>query len=195
MRICRVHIEAIPGSPYSPSAKYDTPKLDRESGDDYDARTWRNHCTTNGDGQVCIPAMALKQAIDTAAQKLGMKVDGRRGATYKGFFTSGYFSNGDIPIANGKALTPDDAAMVTIYANADGKRGSGTRVTRRFPLFREWHGVAELTIVDDIITPEVFEHHAKTAGMIVGIGRFRPQNGGGNGRFKVKKIEWQNLSL
>jgi hypothetical protein len=29
--------------------------------------------------------------------------------------------------------------------------------------------------------------------MIVGIGRFRPENGGTNGRFRVVKIEWEDL--
>lgn len=194
MRICKVHLENIPGSPYSQSAQHDEPKLDRESHDDYDIRTWRSKCTVNAEGQVCVPAMALKQCLDLAAQKLGEKVPGRRGATYKNFFTSGAICNADMSIANGKALTPKDASMVVINANADGVRGSGKRVKRRFPEFDKWHGVAEFTILDDIITPEVFEHHIKAAGMIVGIGRYRAANGGTNGRFRVAKIEWQDFA-
>src|SRR5215204_421190 len=100
MRRCKVTIENIPGSPYSQSAQHNSPKQDRESHDDYDARTWREKCTTNQQGQVCIPAMALKQCIDTAAYKLGMKVEGRRGATYKSFFASGFFCEHDVPIKN-----------------------------------------------------------------------------------------------
>jgi hypothetical protein len=34
-------------------------------------RTWREKCTTNKDGSVCIPARTLKQAIDTVTFKLG----------------------------------------------------------------------------------------------------------------------------
>lgn len=195
MKLCKAHLENIPGSPYSQSAMHDEPKLDRESHDDYDTRTWRSKCTTNAQGQVCIPAMALKQCVDLAAQKLGEKIPGRRGATYKTFFTSGVICNGDVPISSGKELTPKDAHMVTINANADGVRGSGKRVKRRFPEFGRWHGVAEFTIVDDIITTEVFEHHLKSAGMIVGIGRYRPGNGGSNGRFRVVKLEWQDVGL
>lgn len=67
MKICRVWLENIPGSPYSQSAQHEEPKLDRESHDDHDARTWRSKCTTNDHGQICIPAMALKQCIDHAA--------------------------------------------------------------------------------------------------------------------------------
>lgn len=195
MKICKAHIENVPGSPYSQSALHDAPRLERESPDDYDIRTWREKCTTNHEGQVCVPAMAAKQCIDLAAQKLGEKVIGRRGATYKSFFTSGVICNGDIPIANGKPLTPKDAAMVAINANSDGVRGSGKRVKRRFPVFAKWHGIAEFTIVDEIITKEIFEHHLKSAGMIVGIGRYRPANGGNNGRFRVTKFEWTDVNV
>lgn len=195
MRHVKIEIENIPGSPYSQSAQHQTEFLDRESHNDYDERTWRNHCTTNENGQVCIPAMALKQSIDTVAFKLGEKIPGRRGATYKSFFASGFFCDHDIPIANGKVLTPKDAICKLISANATGKRGSGSRVPRRFPEFPKWSGVAEFTILDDVITPEVFERHARAAGMIVGIGRFRPENGGTNGRFRIVKIEWENLKV
>src|SRR5215831_4494503 len=151
MRHVKVYFENIPGSPYSQSAKHDTPFLDRESHDDYDTRTWRNKCTVNKEGQVCIPAMALKQAIDTAAYKLGEKVQGRRGATFKNFFASGFFCDGDVPIANGKPLTPADAECKLISANSDGIRGSGKRVPRRFPEFPKYQGIAEFTIIDDVI--------------------------------------------
>lgn len=195
MRRCRITIENIPGSPYSQSAKHETPFHDRESHEDHDIRTWREKCTVNKDGQVCIPAMALKQCIDTAAYKLGLKIPGRRGSTYKSFFASGFICDHDVPIKNGKALTKDDAEMVKISANADGKRGSGSRVPRRFPSFPQYSGTATFTIIDDIITQEVFETHVKSAGLVVGIGRFRPENGGTNGRFRCTKIEWEEFSI
>jgi hypothetical protein len=195
MKICRAYIEGLPGSPYSQSAMHEAEMHDRESHDDYDARTWREKCTTTADGQVAIPAMGLKQCVDLAAQKLGEKVPGRRGATYKSFFTSGVICNADVPIANGKPLTPEDAQMVAIWANSDGVRGSGKRVKRRFPSFDVWHGAAEFTIVDDIITTDVFERTLKSGGLVVGIGRYRPGNGGTNGRYRVTKFEWQDVTL
>src|SRR3982751_383562 len=105
MRKCKIWLENIPGSSYSQSRKHDVPKKDREDSDDYDLRTWREHCTVTGQNQVAIPAMAIKQSIDTAAQKLGMKVAGRKGATFKGFFASGFFCESDVPLSNGKAIT------------------------------------------------------------------------------------------
>jgi hypothetical protein len=195
VRRCRVHLENIPGSPYSQSAKHNLPKREREGDEDYDIRTWKDHCTVNADGQVCIPAMAFKQAIDTAAYKLGEKVPGRRGSTYRNFFSSGVLCDHDVPIANGRTLTKDNAEMVIISANPSGMRGGGKRVPRRYPVFAKWHGVAEFIIVDDIITKEVFERHVRASGIVVGIGRFRAENGGMNGRFRAVSFEWEEVSF
>jgi hypothetical protein len=195
MRRVRVHFENIPGSPYSQSGMIDTPKLDRESHEDFDIRTVLDHCTVNGKGEVCIPSMAFKQCLDSAAYKLGMKVPGRRGSTFKNFFASGVICDADVPISNGKPLTPKDAVIQKIPAHADGKRGSGSRVPRRFPQWDRYSGIAEFTVIDPIITENVFETHFKSAGMIVGIGRFRPENGGSNGRFRATKFEWENFEL
>jgi len=195
MRVVKVHLESIPGSPYSQSAKHDVPKLDRESHDDYERRTWRDKCTVNREGQVCVPAMGLKQTIDTASFKLGEKVPGRRGATFKSFFASGFFCNCDMAISNGKPIMKQDVDSVTINAHANGKPGSGSRVPRTFPLIHKWHGIAEFTILDDIITQDVFEQHVKAGGLIVGIGRFRPENGGKNGRFRAVKFQWEDFII
>ena len=196
MRLCLVALESIPGSPYSQSAMVDTDHLDRESWDDYDERTWRDHCTTNGKDEVMIPCMALKQCVDTAGFKLGLKIPGRRGATYKTFLASGFFCNADVALQNGAGpWVKKDAVMVPINANADGKRGSGTRVKRRYPVFPKWSAMAEFTITDDIITQDVFETHVKASGIIVGIGRFRPEKGGINGRFRATRFEWQDFQL
>lgn len=195
MKRCLVHIENIPGSPYSQSKKHDLPKKDREDPDDYDIRTWREHCTVNSAGQVCIPAMGIKQSLDTSAYKLGIKIPNRRGATYKTFFASGFFCESDVPLSNGKPIMKDKAEMIAISANSNGKRGAGSRVVRRFPIFPQWHGVVPITITDDIITTEIFETHVRAAGIIVGIGRFRPELGGINGRFRPTKFEWEEFTL
>lgn len=198
MRQCKIWFEGLAGSPYSQSGFLDeTQKLDREKAGDFDERVWREHCTTDKDG-VCIPAMALKQCLDTSAFKLGIKVDGRRGATYKSFFTSGFFCDHDVPLYRGThRLIKDDAEMIAIWANSKGIRGAtgGSRVKRRYPYFAVWNAMAEFTIVDDILTPQVFEDHFRAAGMIVGIGRFRPEMGGTNGRFRLLKAEWVELQL
>ena len=197
MRKAVITIEASPGSPYSASRKHNEPKKEREADDAHDERTWRLHCNLNEKGQVVIPAMALKQAIDTAAYKLGMKIKGRGLATYKGFFTSGLLVQDKIVISNGsgKPFLPEHAEMVAIESNPRGQRGGSGRVLRRFPVFYNWKGTAELLVLDNILTPEVVEHHVKAAGMVVGLGRFRPENGGVNGRFKLVDAKWEELEI
>ena len=195
MKIVRINVENMPGIPYSQSAKHNVPMKDRESHEDYDLRTWREHCTVNKDGQVCVPMMAWKQCLDTCAQKLGHKVPGKRGASFKGYFVSGVLCPADTPLFNGKALTKELAEPKTIYANLDGVRGSGKRGDRTYPEFSKWHCIVEFWIVDDIITQPVFEDHFNVAGRIVGIGRFRPERGGTNGRFRATNYDWQDMQV
>ena len=92
------------------------------------------------------------------------------------------------------SLDMDPALLksVTISANADGVRGSGKRVPRKFPVIPAWKTTFQVYILDPIITREVFEEMVNTAGIFVGIGQFRPQNLGSNGRFKIAALDWQD---
>ena len=184
MRSVTVHLEST--APYSQSRMHDTDKLDKERPDDYEKRTWREKCTYDENGTVEIPAMALKQALDRAARVMGEQIPGKGKATYTKFFTSGCLCTSNVSLGVHK----DSVASVTINANSDGVRGSGKRVKRTFPVIPSWSGVAEFVILDASITKDVFERTMKTCGQIVGIGRFRPENGGLNGRFKPTKFEW-----
>jgi hypothetical protein len=56
----------------------------------------------------------------------------------------------------------------------------------------EWKAPVPFTILADEITQEVFEEALTQAGLFVGIGRHRPQNGGVCGRWTVEKVEWRN---
>lgn len=87
----------------------------------------------------------------------------------------------------------EDVPSVTINANSDGVRGSGKRVKRTFPQMPAWKGVARFAVFDDTITKDIFEKHLTEAGRFVGIGQFRPENGGLNGRFKPVGFRWQEI--
>jgi len=195
MKRVTIKIQGI--TPYSASRKTDEiPMMDRESHADYEQRVWRDKVTTDAQGRVCIPAMAFKQGIDTAGYKLGEKVPNRRGATFKNFITSGIVCEGDAPLrVNGSWLTKDDAKPVTISANADGVRGSAKRVPRTFPVFNQWECEVVFVVTDDILTEAVVEQHVKALGVLVGVGRFRPEKGGPNGRFKVLDFVWEDFRL
>jgi len=59
------------------------------------------------------------------------------------------------------------------------------------PVIPNWNGDVEYYVLDETITPDVFEKHLQEAGNFIGIGRFRPENGGFYGRYKVNKISWK----
>ena len=82
---------------------------------------------------------------------------------------------------------------VRIHANADGVRGSGKRVFRTFPVIPVWSGVLDVMISDPDLPDAVFERVVIAAGRCQGVGRFRPEKGGSNGRFTVTKFEWAVL--
>lgn len=187
MKIVEVELQST--SPYSQSRMHDAPKLDRETADAYEQRTWREKCTVNSDGEICIPAMALKQMLDASAKLLGIQIPGKGKSTYSKHFRAGVICESDVALGARK----EDVQAVTINANADGVRGSGKRVKRTFPIVPEWKGIAKFVIFDDTITKDVFERHLTEAGRFVGIGRFRPENGGLYGRFRPTSFKWSEL--
>lgn len=176
-------------TPYSQSRQHDDAMLDGEGRDAYDARTWRsklNVATRDGKQTVVIPAHGLHQCIAAAAKYSKRQIPGQGKATWTAKFMSGIAILDDPPLN----IDPATVAPVTISANADGIRGSGKRVPRRFPVMPEWSATFEVYILDPIITEDVFREMTEIAGMFIGIGRFRPQNGGTNGRFRIASLAW-----
>lgn len=174
-------------SPYSQSRAHETPKNDRETADAFETRTWREKCHVTPGGNIFIPPMAFKQAIDAAAKMLGMQIPGKGKATYTKYFLSGVLCTEGRVLPETKETVGEDR----VYCNADGIRGSGKRVWRRFPRIESWRGDLPVAILANEITREVFEETLRQAGNFVGIGRFRPQSGGFYGRFAVERIRWQ----
>jgi hypothetical protein len=55
-----------------------------------------------------------------------------------------------------------------------------------------WSSTFDVIILDPIITEPVFREMVELAGMFVGLGQFRPQSLGSNGRFKIAAMTWQD---
>jgi hypothetical protein len=186
MKTCIAKLKS--SSPYSQSRAHITPKLNKEGPDDFEERTWREKTHVNSNGNIVIPGMAFKMALDATAKLLGHKIPGRRNATYTKHFLSGVLVNDDVEIDMKKSEVTGER----IYVNADGVRGSGKRVWRTFPLIPSWEAEVTFYIADDTISQEVFEEHLRESGKFVGIGRFRPQVGGTKGRFSVVNLAWED---
>ncbi len=176
-------------SPYSQSRAHEEPKLDKELADAYDKRTWRFKLSTgvrDGKKVVVIPAHGMHQCIAAAAKYSKRQIPGQGKATWTAKFTSGIAILEDVSLGT----DPESVPHIDIYANADGIRGSGKRVMRRFPVINEWRATFDVYVLDSIITQDVFTEMLEIAGMFIGIGRFRPEKGGTNGRFAIEAMEW-----
>jgi len=184
MRIFIASLQSV--SRYSQSRSYEreVPREDKELHDDYEKRTWRFRTHALADGRIFIPPTSFKEAIAAAAQYLGMQIPGKGRRTYTKHFLSG------VIVAEGPTLsiTRDQVEGEWLYLNADGRKGGKTRVWRCMPMIPEWKADVGFHVLDDTLTEEVFRYHLEQAGAFIGIGRFRPQNGGFYGRFAVTDL-------
>ena len=176
-------------APYSQSRKHDTEFLDGESHDAHEKRTWREKCSYDEKGIVFVPAMAFKQAMDAAAKRLAIPDPDNKRATLTKYFTSDVICEGNMSLG----IKKDDMPSVTISANSDGVRGSGKRVPRTFPQTPHWGGTVSFLIMDEKVNPEIFERVFRTAGRSVGVGQFRPEKGGLNGRWETASVKVEKL--
>jgi hypothetical protein len=174
-------------APYSQSKKHYEPVNKGELAADYDIRTWRKKQFVGPNGKVHIDAAAFHQALVAAAKYTKQQIPGQGKATWTAKFSSGIALFDSIDLG----VDPEKTDFIDIYANADGIRGSGKRVQRRFPVINEWKATFTIHILDPIITQEVFAEMVRIAGMFIGVGRFRPEKGGRNGRFKMTKLVWE----
>ena len=185
MIIATVELEGI--SPYSQSKHHTTKKNERELPKDYEERTWRERMHVNKDGYVFIPPMAFKNCVAEIAKFLSVQIPGKGKSTYTKHFEAGILVTEEVVLAFKKA----DVQGEWLFLPSDGKRGSGTRVDKCYPVIPEWKASVTFYILDEIITKDVFEDHLSKAGQFIGIGRFRPRNNGFYGRFRVLKVNWQ----
>jgi hypothetical protein len=180
-------------SPYSQSKYIDPeahPANGKETKDAFEKRTWR-HRVHRGKGDVSyIPPMAMKKSLTAAAPYLG-KIPGQGNATYTKRFRSGLLIVDEIPLLhpNGERVKFDDWEGEWLFLDANGKPG-GTRVKRCMPCVRDWSATVRIYVADEVIDEDVLRRVLVDAGRLVGVGRFRPENGGFYGRFEVDSIEW-----
>ena len=191
MKKAIVHLKSV--SPYSPSRYHNTDKLEKESHDDYERRTWMHKAHyDHKTREIFIPAMSFANSIKDAAQYSSIKVKGKGNATWTKHFDAGVMVVNPLPLP----VTIDNVEHEWLYLNADGKRNSGTRVMRCFPLIREWEGTVEYIIVDDAIDQEIFTEVLTTAGQLIGVGRFiRPRNRGYYGRYQILDLKWEDYRV
>jgi hypothetical protein len=185
MKTCIANLKSA--APYQQSGWIDPDlKGEKETRGAFERRIWPEKAHYDENQEIFIPPMAFKQALDAAAKYLSIQVPGRGKTTYTKHFLSGVLCYKPVMLG----LKKDQVVRNEILVNSDGVRGSGKRVMRIFPKIPSWQSDVEFTILDDIITEEVFLRVLKEAGSLIGVGQFRPQNGGYFGRWTVQGFEW-----
>ena len=181
----------VSASPYSQSKNIDVeehPKKEKELPDDYEKRTAQFRVHATPDGMVEIPQTAIGNAIKEGAKRLSLPIKGKRMQTYTKNFEAGVQVLEPIVLE----IKAKDVRLERLFLSSDGRPGGGgKRVWRYYPRIDEWKATIKIGVFDDIITEEVFGKVLASAGQLVGIGRFRPQNRGFYGRFTVPKIVWE----
>lgn len=195
-QICRVKIKGI--SPYSSSRMYDMRAAGdpNEPLDEIERKNWRLKCNVNRDGYWVIPAQAIKQCLDAGAKRRGIKKTGR--ATWTKHFTSGVAVMQDASLG---VLVADltDAECFIGAMSSEGKKNGGRRVIRYFPQLPTWQIDVEFVIYDAAFDNDAgrdaFLTALREAGTFVGLGRWRPENQGNNGRFVIESHEFKPLEI
>jgi len=174
-------------SPYSQSRHYTTPERgQKETPADYEKRTWRERLHVNDEGYVFMPPMAFKNCLSEAAKFLSHRIPGKGKATYTKHFEAGVLVTDALVLP----IKKESVEGQWLFVPSDGKRGSGSRVDKCFPVIKEWEGDVTFFILDETIDEAAFKEHLEEAGKFIGLGYFRPRNNGFWGRFSVEAIKW-----
>lgn len=138
----------------------------------------------NDKGQCCLNAMGFRMGILYVG---GNKKVNRK--SLRSILSAAVFIDGDekMVIKDQKTKKP-----FTSYSHMDSRsvviKGCG-RILRTRPAFDNWEAELVLTIDTDLISVEQVLEQLEEAGVLSGIGDFRPQTKGIFGRYKVELIK------
>jgi hypothetical protein len=179
------HIVGV--SPYSQSRAIQSKKNTGEASDAFEERTWRERLHVNNEGNVFIPPMAIKNMLSDCARFLSESVPGKGKATYTKHFDAGIMVIQPADLG----IKADEVKSERLFVPSDGKKGGSTRVWKTFPFIQKWEADVEIILLDPILIdkPEKVREYLGHSGKFIGLGRFRPRNGGFYGRFEVTEFE------
>lgn len=173
-------------TPYSPSRMVQSEKETSEKDDAFDLRTWRERIHADAEGNVFIPPMAIKNCLCDVSRFISEPVPGKGKATYTKHFDAGVLVCQPVLIG----IKKDEVQSERVFVPSNGRKGGGNRVWKTFPIIPQWQGTAEIILLDPtlIAKPQKVKQYLEHAGKFIGLGRFRPRNGGYYGRFTLMKF-------
>lgn len=173
-------------TPVTFNKKLRSEKEPNETHDDLEKRVWRERCDCNRKNELILRSDRFKKSIVLAAQWLNMQIPGEGKATYTKHFRGGVIVMNNIELG----IKRDECEHELVYTGPrkkDGKRWI------HFPIVEKWEGELQVNVLDEKITEEVFKKVIDYAGMTVGIGSWRPENGGENGRYECRDIAFERV--
>lgn len=189
----RVEFDIVGISPISFGKPFSSTKQQGEDSAAFEERAWRERMHVMPDGQVFVPPMTMKRCLESTAKFLSESVPGKGKATFTKHFLAGTLVVDPLLLFDkaGKPIIAANVPPERVYCNADGKRGSGTRVWRIFPFIAEWRTHAIVHILDPLLKNynEKIGEYANHGGQFNGLGRFAPRVGGFYGRFTVENVK------
>ena len=171
-------------SPISFSRFHNVEKLEKETHDAYEKRTWRSRMHVGKDNKVFIPPSMFKNCLDGCAKYLSIQIPGKGKATYTKHFEAGVMVTEPLVLP----VSPGDVDGEWLHVPSDGRPGGTKRVMKCFPFVPEWSGDVSFYIFDETITEDIFRYVLEQSGKFQGIGAFRPRNRGYKGRFEVVEM-------
>ena len=171
-------------TPLTFNKKLISEKGPNETHDEAEERIWRERCDCDSSGELILSARRFKKAISTGAQWLNVKIPGEGQATYTKHFKGGLVVMNNIKLG----ITRDEVDHVKVYT---GPKPKDPRRWIHFPIVEKWDGELQVNLLDEKINEEIFKRAIDYAGLAVGVGAWRPENGGENGRFEVVDIDFE----
>lgn len=182
MSFTKVVVEIEGVSPYSQSLRI--PSAPRGKYDEHEEANWLKKAHINSKGFLCIPAAGVATGLASAVRLRGTKVKGNARTSLSTLFRGGVMVEGDLIPTSVKSK---DVRGEWIDSSPQGKPGQ-TGVMRKFPVVDAgWRASFKIAILNSQIPVEDVIQAIHDLGVIVGLGRWRPEKGGKNGRFRVLK--------
>ena len=197
---------AVGKTPYMFGRPYVIQKKNEETGEQFEERSWIYRTNLDEENYLCCSGAAFQKSLCWAAGWLNKKIPGERGKTYKARFVAGLM----VPSATFRfeglgPLDPDNLAesflqygyKKSLFVDSKGQTGGkNSRVWRHYPMLNAgWRVNVEMLVLDNMITAEIFEKHATTAGFFDGIGSMRVGKGNPNGMYILEDFEFENVAI
>jgi hypothetical protein len=187
MRYAQISISGISALSWSKEIPPPPKKGDKR---DHEEKYWRQR-VHSVDGTMVIPSMSLRHSMVKAMR--GVKIPGEGNATYAPIFETAITPMEGFGVTDVKI---DDLQPEWFFVPGNpskGKPGTGARVHKCFPMIQPgWKASFTFVLYDDRLVEDILSAAVKYAGVRVGLGRFRPENGGFYGRFQVDEVKISN---